>query len=55
MKMIGHSTKKNLLKIMIILGIILIIELIVFFAYKLIKNKNDGSGIQTNQYIDKII
>ena len=54
MKIIGHSTKKNLLKIMIILGIILIIELIVFFAYKLIKNKNDGFGIQTNQYIDVI-
>ena len=34
MKIIGHSTKNTLLKIMIILGIILVLEVILFLVYK---------------------
>ena len=48
MKVIGYSTKKSLLKIMIILGIILVVEIIVFIIYKNYYKKDE-----CDKYIDK--
>lgn len=51
MKVIGHNTKSKLLKVMIILGIILVIEIIIFIIYK--NNKN--CDIEFTKTINNII
>ena len=54
MKKTGHNTKNTLRKIMIILGIILVIEIIIFFVYKHFYKDNNCYDVLYKEYNDLI-